>query len=103
MDTHALFGPSKLPVVTPVLTEILDASFDTPKLQRFWGIVRNIPLLFSSFARSQVIEGKTTRRHERSSGMPWEWVRKTTHFGGICAQIAFDTERKGSLVSAALT
>jgi len=75
MNTGTLFEPSNLSVVPTLLIEFLGAVFDTPKFQRFWGIVRNIPLPFSSFARSQVVGGKTTGRRERSRGMPWEWVR----------------------------
>ena len=67
-----------------------------------WGIVRNIPLPFSSFQRSPVVEGKATGRHERPRGTPQEWVRKAVYFGGICAQMAFSTTRKCSLASAAL-
>lgn len=60
--------------------------FCTPETQMFWGIVRNIPLAFSSFARSQVAGWKTTGRHERPRGTLQEWVRKTAHFGGICTR-----------------
>jgi hypothetical protein len=70
MNTRNLFEPSKLSVVPTLLIEILGAFFDTPKFQRFWRIVRNIPLLFSSFARSEAVGGKTTGRGERSRGMP---------------------------------
>lgn len=31
--------------------------------------------------------------------MPWEWVRKTALFDGICAQLAVGTESKCSLAS----
>jgi hypothetical protein len=103
MNTGTLFEPSNLSVVPTLLIEILGAFFDTPKFQGFWGIVRNIPLPFSSFARSQAVEGKTTERRERSRGTPQEWVRKTAHFGGICIHIAFGTGREWSLASEAQT
>jgi len=48
------------------MTEILAASFDTPKLQRFWGIVRSILFSRSGFERPRVVttgqgEGPTAK------------------------------------------
>jgi hypothetical protein len=80
MSTGTLSGASKLPGVPTLFIEILCASLDTPKRQCLWGIVRNIPLPFSSFARSRVVGGETLGRHERSRGIPREQVCKN------CAQ-----------------
>jgi hypothetical protein len=94
MNNGTLFEPSKLSIITYAFDENLGAFFDTPKFQRFWGIVRNILLPFSSFQRSEVVGRKTTGRHEMWRGVPQEWVRKTAYFGGICTRIAVGRERK---------
>ena len=74
-----------------------------PQTSSLLGDSQKYPLAVQQFRALSGSRGKTTGRRERSTGMPQEWVRKTAHFDGICAQIAFGTERKCSLASAAQT